>query len=196
MITDYASLQTAIADELHRADLTAKIPQWIQFAEKRFNRKLRVRQQETAFASTALVDGAAALPTDFAEWKALWLDNDFAKKLTPQTSEFVRSRLSSADTARHFAIEGDNVICWPVTGDLQGTYYAKLPALATNDTNWLILDAPDLYFYEALTYSAPHLKNDARLPVWRMEADRIYTELTSASKAASISGGPLHVRAR
>jgi hypothetical protein len=196
MITDYTTLQAAIADELHRTDLTEKIPQWIQIAEARFNRKLRVRQQETAFASVALVDGAAALPADFAEWKALWLDNDFAKKLTPQTSEFVRSRLSSADIARYYALEGSNVICWPATGDLQGTYYAKLPAIATNDTNWLIEDAPDLYFYEALTYSAPYLKNDARLPAWRSEADRIFAELTSASKAASISGGPLTVRAR
>lgn len=196
MITDYTTLQAAIADELHRTDLTAKIPQWIQFAEKRFNRKLRTRWQESAFASTALVDGAAALPSDFSEWKALWLDNDFSKQLKVATSEYVRSRTSSADTARHYALEGSNVICWPAAGDLQGIYYAKLPAIATNNTNWLIDEAPDLYFYEALTYSAPYLKNDARLPAWRSEADRIFAELTSASRAASISGGPLSVRVR
>lgn len=197
MITDYSTLQTAIADELHRADLTAKIPQWIAFAEARFNRKLRVRQQETAFASVALVDGATALPADFAEWKALWMDNDSAKALKAAPSEFIRSRTTSADTARYYAIEGDSVICWPSAGDIAGTYYAKVAALSDSATsNWLLEDAPDLYFYEALSYSAAYLKNDPRIATWRSESDRIANELTSASRAASISGGPLVARAR
>lgn len=44
MINDYATLKTAIASWLARADLTAAIPDFIQLAETRFNRELRVRQ--------------------------------------------------------------------------------------------------------------------------------------------------------
>jgi hypothetical protein len=196
MITSYATLQSAIAGELHRTDLTSKIPQWIQFAEARFNRKLRVRQQETAFASVALVAGTTALPADFAEFKALWADNDASKQLKVATTEFIRSRTTSADTPLYYAIEGSNIVCWPSSGNIQGVYYAKVPALASNPTNWLLDSSPDLYLYEALTYSAPYLKNDGRLLTWRAEAERIHSELTSASRAASISGGPLSVRIR
>lgn len=42
MIQDYATLQQAIADWLARADLTAQIPTFIQLAEQRFARDLRV----------------------------------------------------------------------------------------------------------------------------------------------------------
>ena len=43
MITDYASLQAAVADYLNREDLTTQIQTFIQLAEAKFNRELRVR---------------------------------------------------------------------------------------------------------------------------------------------------------
>lgn len=42
MIQDYSTLKAAIADWLARADLTSRIPTFVQFAEARINRELRV----------------------------------------------------------------------------------------------------------------------------------------------------------
>ena len=42
MITDYATLQTAITEELNRRDLTDKIPLFIQLAERAMIRDLEV----------------------------------------------------------------------------------------------------------------------------------------------------------
>ena len=63
-ITTYSELQQAIADWLERADLTARIPDFIALFEATANRRLRLRQQE-AVASLTPSAGAAALPADF-----------------------------------------------------------------------------------------------------------------------------------
>lgn len=46
MINDYSSLQAAISDELARADIATAIPQFIQLAESRFNRELRLSHMQ------------------------------------------------------------------------------------------------------------------------------------------------------
>ena len=42
-ITDYSSLQSAVADYLNRADLTSQIQMFIQFCESSINANLRSR---------------------------------------------------------------------------------------------------------------------------------------------------------
>lgn len=53
MISDYASLQTAIADWLARADLTDQIPTFITLAEARLNRDLRLASMQVTRSGTA-----------------------------------------------------------------------------------------------------------------------------------------------
>jgi hypothetical protein len=65
-ITNYATLQSAIADYLNRADLTAQIQTFIQFAEADLNTRLRSR--EMIVNATATSDGQfVALPPDWLE---------------------------------------------------------------------------------------------------------------------------------
>jgi hypothetical protein len=193
----YATLQTDIAAWLHRGDLSSVIPSFIANAEARFNRKLRVRQQETAFPAVALVDAAAPLPADFAEFKALWVDGNPPHDLKVATSEYVRTQYDSGSRPVAYAIEGSNVICWPGGGTIKGVYYAKIPALSNAaTTNWLLDEASDLYLAEALSYACMYIKNPQRAAEFRGEADRIIAELISQSRAQTISGGALTVRAR
>ena len=78
--------------------------------------------------------------------------------------------------------------------DLALTYYASIPALADDDTNWLLDKAPDLYLYASLLEAAPYLKNDQRIPVWmnaaaqaadglRMDSERAMRPTTRMAKA-------------
>ena len=46
MINDYSSLQAEISNNLARADLASSIPTFIQLAEARINRDLRVSQMQ------------------------------------------------------------------------------------------------------------------------------------------------------
>jgi hypothetical protein len=55
IITNYATLQTAIADWLNRTDLTSVIPNFVQNAEARFKRDPRVRDPDTAAQAVATI---------------------------------------------------------------------------------------------------------------------------------------------
>jgi hypothetical protein len=41
------------------------------------------------------------------------------------------------------------------------------PLTVWKPTNWLLLNAPDLYLYGALTDSAPFIREDERIAVWK-----------------------------
>lgn len=49
----YNELLSAVADLMHRDDLTASIPTFVMLAEAKLNRHLRVRQMEMVFAGDA-----------------------------------------------------------------------------------------------------------------------------------------------
>jgi hypothetical protein len=54
------------------------------------------------------------------------------------------------------------------------------PLAAGNPTNWLLQNHPDIYLYGALVESAPFLKDDERIPVWKMNLDERLNELGSS----------------
>jgi hypothetical protein len=53
-----------------------------------------------------------------------------------------------------------------------------------SDTNWLLTQHPDLYLYAALVESAPYLKDDERIALWRAELDRRIAEVRRGRSAA------------
>jgi hypothetical protein len=82
-ITDYASLQTAVANWLHRTDLTSLIPDFIALAEGQLSadivaRPMDIRTNLTATAGNAYV----TLPTDMLEMRRLKLVTDPVAVLT------------------------------------------------------------------------------------------------------------------
>ena len=67
-IQTYSDLQTAVANWLARSDLAANIPDFIAIFEAVANRRLRVRQQESA-ATLTPSSGVASLPADYLAWR-------------------------------------------------------------------------------------------------------------------------------
>ena len=56
MISTYTDLQTAVAQWMHRTDLTALIPDFIALTEEKLNRYLRTKDNETTLSPTAIVN--------------------------------------------------------------------------------------------------------------------------------------------
>lgn len=57
-------------------------------------------------------------------------------------------------------------------------YYERVQPLdSTNQTNWFTQYAPQALLYGALLQSAPFLKNDARIPMWKAQYDEIMQTL-------------------
>ena len=75
-ITTYAELITALdggSGYLHRTDLTAKVPDFIDLAESKINRRLKLLLQETEATLTASIGSRLmSVPTLFGTPIKLW----------------------------------------------------------------------------------------------------------------------------
>ena len=169
-ITTYTTLQQAISDWLNRADLTQQVPDFIALAESTLNKS--IRSTYMVQLTTLSVSSSAqrvAVPSDMLEPIYLQVTSTTAsplEQITPQQLITLRrARLRSAATPAFFAVMGRNFEFAPIpsaTTSIDCTYYQKIPALASNSTNWLLTNYPDLYLYTSLMHAAPFLKDDAR----------------------------------
>ena len=191
MISSYATLQTSIANFLHRTDLTSLIPEFIADAENRIWNDLRVRAMESAYSSTT---ASTALPTGFLEW--IYLVADGGQKLTRRDSEWIYTNYPEhTGKPVYFAREGDELLFGPTPDavyTLTGRYYKKLDALSdSNTTNWLITDAPELIRFAALAEAAPYIMDDARVGLWEGKYQAMKQRIQSTERRESRSGSLL-----
>jgi hypothetical protein len=210
LISTYTDLQSAVTEYLARdqdTTLVARIPTFIQLAEAKFNRSLFVRQMETR--ATALTDINSSepefisLPADFQSMRRIRLSSVSGKphlgfKSGTQLDEY---RTSSGDVTGeplYFTIFGDEIELAPTPDGaytIEMVYRQKIPALASNSTNWLLTLAPDLYLYGALLESAPYIKEDGRIQVWAAGLSTALDGLNNLGLTSTFNAGPMVVRA-
>lgn len=199
-LANYTDLQAAVLSWTHRAGdsaVEAIVPDCIRLAEARFNRTLRVSSMEETLAETALSSGAASLPTGFLSFKEVRYVGDTNYTLQPKSLEFIRAQeTNTGNGARYFAVTGTQIVCWPESGSIKGTYYKEVPALASNSTNWLLTAHPDLYLFATLTEMALWLEDDSRIPLWAEKASALLDMVQRADDRNLFDGGPLAARAR
>jgi hypothetical protein len=198
-ITTYAQLLTAVASYTHRDDttFTDSVPDFVKLAEARFNRELRTTDQLTSMTSTALSSGAANLPTGFLAWAELRFDGAVDHTLQPKALEWIRAQDDTAGgDPQYFAVVGSQVVCWPPTGSIKGTYFKEIPDLATNSTNWLLTAHPDLYLFATLAEAALWTGDMGSLPVWADRAKATMDRIQRTDDENQFNGGVLAIRAR
>lgn len=171
-ITTYTELQTAIADDLARSDLTSFIPDFITMAENVLNfgsdeiEPLRVREMET-ISTVTMASGVGAVPQGFLQHiRAVegtssrrplnYITADAAEKLYPTRA---------AGIPASFSIIGSSLYVYPLTDNsIELTYYSVIPALSgSNTTNWLLTKAPGVYLRTALVMANGFIKNTAQM---------------------------------
>lgn len=191
----YAGLQLAVGDFLNRADLYATIPDFIAMAEGQLNRRLRVADMIRS-TTLAIATTANALPTDFNGMVSLELPTGTGGPLRyvkPEEVRALRQTLYSASgTPLVWSIANSNVETAPPPSQsftCPMLYYQRLPALATNATNWLLVKHPDVYLYGALLQSAPYLKDDPRLAVWDSLYERLVSDINASDGRVSYGHG-------
>lgn len=200
MITNYSTLQSAIADWLNRQDLTAQIPTFIQFCEADLNNRLRCREQIVRAEATSNNE-FVQLPSDWVEAINLQIvdGQNPLRYVTLDEADIIkhehRYQRVHAYSLMNGAIElvpepSDNV-------DIEMVYYRNIPALSdTNTSNWLLARAPDVYLYGALTHAAPFLLDDQRIQVFGgIYAGRV-SALNEEAQKSMHSGSPLIARTR
>lgn len=201
IISNYATLQTAVADYLARDDLTTFIPNFVQNAENKLYRRFNLRNEETAL-SVNISSGVAAVPADFKALKFAYYDGTPTHPLEwVAVEEVYRDYPDRSDTGIPDVIsrEGSNFIFGKVATDatagLKGIYYAKQDPLRTTDGSWYVTNAPELLLYGSLLEAAPFIHDDARLPVWEALFRDAVDSLLSEQDHAEVSKGQLVQRA-
>jgi len=199
-ITNYATLQSAIADYLNRADLTSQIQTFIQFCEADLNTRLRSR--EMIVNATATSDGQfVSLPPDWLEAINMMIVGGQSplRYITPDEADVINKAQTYTSTRFYSMTTGIIELVPPAVDEItiDMVYYGKIPALSdANTTNWLLTKAPDVYLYGALTHAAPFLMDDQRMPVFSQIYLARVQSLQDESQKALHSGSPLIARPR
>jgi hypothetical protein len=204
-ITNYTNLQTAIADFLNRDDLTSVIPTFIQMAEAQINREIRhYKMEQRSNGEQSGGDEWMQVPADWLETIRLHVISGGTSPVT------LTSRAAMADIRaknENVSTKVPYLYChsdsqfelYPTpTEDMQFEllYYQKIPDLATNSTNWLLTDAPDVYLYGSLLHSAPYLADDARIATWAQMYAAAVQNVNMSSDNATYSGSGIKLKLR
>jgi hypothetical protein len=204
-ITNYTDLQTTIADFLNRDDLTSVIPTFIQLAEADMNRQVRHWKMESRSTGTQDAgDQYMQIPSDWLETIRLHLTGSGTSALTLTSRAAmadIRAKNEDISTVKpYYYTHADGQFeLYPTpteATDFELLYYQKIPDLATNSTNWLLTDAPDVYLYGALLHSAPYLAEDARVAVWAQMYSAAVSNVNRAAEQARYSGSGMTLKVR
>jgi hypothetical protein len=201
-ITNYTTLVSTVADYLNRQDLSAQIPTFIQLAESDLNTRLRCREMIVR-ATTTNDDEYVRLPLDFLEGINVQIVGGQSplRYITLDEADIVNARQGyNAPTFYSLMNGAIELVPPPATGvdvEIEMVYYGKITALSDeNQTNWLLLKAPDVYLYGALVHAAPFLMDDQRISVFGSFYSQRVEALNDESQKSLHSGSPLVARTR
>lgn len=184
-IATYNDLKTAVANWLHRSDITSVIPDFIALAESRIRHDVRCRAME-ATATGTLSSSTLELPTRFAEARRVML-GDEVLTYAPPTSFKPRETWGSGV----YTITGTDFIFPAESGDYDVQYYAWFaPFSGSSDTNFVLTNHPDIYLFSALAEGCIYIQKDP-LPFLGLYEKAVQRLRTMEQKAFS---GPLVVR--
>lgn len=201
----YDNLKTEIASFLNRDDLTANIDTFIDLAETRHARDLRIREMEAVDTTITTVAGTQSydLPTGYLELRYAML----------QTSPYTMLQyMSPADFFRvynlgegngkpiYYTIIGTKIYLGHTPDDanvLNLGFFKRATALSSsNTTNDILTNFPDLYLYGSLAETSPFLMQDERLTVWSSLYKEGVKTANESAQRGRVSSAPLQMSAR
>jgi len=198
VITDYSTLQTAVADHLARSDLTSFIPNFIQYAENKLYRTLNLRNEETAL-SVSISSGTAAVPSDFKALNFAYFDTTPVQLLKwVPIDELYRDYPERSGSGLPLVIsrEGANFVFGPNSqdGTLKGIYYAKQDPLRTTDPSWYVTNAPEVLLYGSLVEAARFIRDQEGIAFYTSLFNEAVETLRIEEENAHVSMGQLEQR--
>ncbi len=169
----YSELKDEIIDHLDRSDLEDKVDTFIDLAEARHKRELRIREMVTRSQATIndTTGRYLALPTGFIQMQTLRLidSNGRIAHLQEVNMDNMNSlRTPTAGVPAYFVtheeLEFDREVEDGETFTAEMIYWkAFTPLSDANTSNPLLVKAPDAYLYGAIYAAAPFIQEDDRI---------------------------------
>jgi hypothetical protein len=189
-ISNYSELQTTIINYLHRGDLNAMVPDFIKLAEVGINRSLRLlAMEQRASLSTSITARYIDLPARFLSASTMRIGDQAITQVS--TTDMDNAITDSVGQPEVFCVT-DKLEFERVSDqvyDLSLRFFKGFD-IASDSTNWLLTNCPDIYLYGALMQAAPYLKDDARIAVWAQMLDKSIREandLDSRSRSNQVA---------
>jgi len=194
-LSTYGDLKLQVADWLNRTDLTEAIPEFILIAEVRIRTDIKVRTQELIVTGT-LTGATLALPTQLNEVRRIVVADRELAFITPE--QFQRmSRFNVSSPARYYTIIGEtfHILGGGSGDDYELTYWEWFDYFTDDaDTNWLLLNAPDVYLWASCEAGALFLKDYAASQDFGGRYLAAVKRVQDREKAMRNSG-PIYIRA-
>lgn len=188
-LANLTDLESAIKDWAgDRTDLTtARVDDCITLAEADIHNgvydpntgfeivpPLRVASMETRNASFTLSGEYTNLPSGFLEMREVWLSSEtdwMPLRYTPPDLYDSLYGSSSDGPPVAYSVVGSTLRAGPgasASDVCTLIYYASIPGLVANSTNWLLTAAPNVYLYGALRHLAPYVEaSPAQVGMWQ-----------------------------
>ena len=150
----YVNLKTEIANYLNRDDLTSYLDTFIDLAESRMARDLRLREMETIDTSITTVSGTQAynLPTGYLEMRYVALQTSpyrFLRYVTPPDFMRLYNAGEGSGTPSKYTIVGSQILLGmqPDAAKVLELGFFKRPTglSSSNADNLVLTNFPDLY---------------------------------------------------
>ena len=193
----YSSLKTAIAQYLHRSDLTDQLGGFISLAESEMARMLRPWTLESlSTISLTAEQDTYALPARTKEIKSAHLTGAKATELLKYSPAQINDLYAQSEsgTPRHYALEGSNIVVKPTpieSGSLEVLLIRSAAPLSDIDTtNAILQNYPDLYLFGALKYAFVYLRNTNQAAVMNETFMSGIEEANRESRKYKASGVP------
>jgi len=194
----YTDLKMAIQDHLSEASIASLTDDFIDIAEARHRREIRVRAQLSRATATP-TSRFLALPEGYISMRRLQVNTNplrVLKQVTPDQMIDTHYRSGSGQPqfyTIHEELEFDRDPSGGHTVEM--IYWREFTRLSdANTTNWLLTNHPDIYLYTSLLAAELVLREDERLLIWNTIYEKALTSLTRQDVWGGFSGGALRSR--
>lgn len=189
----------------NRKDLSDELlNDFINIAQARLNRLLRVPPLEAEATLSPDAEGIVRVPREYLEMISVWYTDATGRRVSLDRKDAAYSKeLASASKGcpRFFARQGYDIQLSPVPQDsvpdsLELYYYASLqPLTQDTDINWFTEDAPEVLLYGALTELSLYLRDEIGAGQWEAKFQNHSAEIQNMEDTAMWSGGTLAINA-
>jgi len=173
-LTTTADLQAAVADWLNRSDLSAQIPDFLELARLKINRRLDIEEQQTLFTVNPIAQ-TVKIPFGFIP---ISVSDSRGRQLEPVSIAEILLHADQGGASSRYSISGDDLYFAPTPSD-SGSEAFKV--LCTRDINFddgvgsgypvdgLVFQ--DIYLNAALQEAYVYLKDDGRVNYFKQMVD-------------------------
>jgi hypothetical protein len=190
----YTDLIADLEGYLNRTDYTTRIPRFIQLTEARLNRLLDDPEMEVILTSTT-TGQYLTLPSDLGEIRSVNVGNYRLRQAS--AADFSGFPAIAGIPSTYGLFNGQMAFApMPATGSAVTILYTRrIPALdLSNQTNWLLDLAYDLYLYGCLLQANVYGWFDERIPLFKAAFDEAIGELRVDGQRRRLGAAPLAPR--